>query len=92
MSIPATNSKNLNYSYYNLFIQNLFNIINSKLKDKNNTLKKNIKYAPSVALFYKGELSKYLDATNEHHIPYYETTSGFTSWIETYIDIKNTSN
>ena len=55
-------------------------------------VKKNIKYAPSVALFYKGELSEYLDATNEHHIPYYETTSGFTSWIETYVDIKNTSN
>ena len=61
-------------------------------KDKNNTLKKNIEYAPSVALFYKGDLVKYLDATNEMHIPYYETTSGFTSWIETYIDIKNTSN
>lgn len=33
------NTKNLGHSYYNLFIQNLFNIINTKLKDKNSRIR-----------------------------------------------------
>ena len=32
------NSKNTCYSYYNLFVLNLFNIINSKLKDNNDRI------------------------------------------------------
>ena len=90
--ISCNNFKPILEEFLDLNNIQLYSISFSKLRDKNNTLKKNIEYAPSVALFYEGELMKYLDATNEHHIPYYESTSGFTSWIETYIDIKNTSN
>lgn len=69
----------------------IYSISYSKLKDKSNTLKKNIEYAPSVALFYEGELATYLDAQKEEHIEYYETKQGLAAWFTMYIDIKSTS-
>ena len=66
----------------------LYSISFTKIKDTKNTLYSNIEYAPSVALFNKGELITYLDALNNDHIPYYKTLEGFSEWFNTYVEIK----
>ena len=66
----------------------LYSIPYTKLKNSNNTLKSNINYAPSVALFNEGEIVTYLDALDNEHINYYESVEGFSSWFETYVYLK----
>ena len=66
----------------------LYSISYTKLKDSNNTLKSNIDYTPSVALFNEGEIVTYLDALDNEHIEYYESVAGFSSWFETYVYLK----
>ena len=66
----------------------IYSISYTKVKDKSNTLKSNISYAPSVALFNEGELVDYLDALSDEHIDYYSSVEGFASWFETYVYIK----
>ena len=90
--ISCSNFKPILAEYLDTNNIQLYSISFSKLDDKSNTLKKNINYAPSVALFYQGELQVYLDAQKNEHIEYYESVEGFKSWFETYIDIKNTPN
>lgn len=67
----------------------IYSISYLTIKNKENTLKENIKYTPSVALFYKGKIETYLDATSNEHIEYYKSLDGFTSWFTTYIELKN---
>jgi len=60
----------INYSYYNIFINNLFNIINSKIKEKNNRIriltKKTIrdKLLEYFECEYKKSRSKYIYLQN----------------------------
>ena len=66
----------------------IYSISYTKVKDKSNTLKSNISYAPSVALFNEGELVTYLDALSDEHIDYYSSVEGFSNWFETYVYTK----
>ena len=66
----------------------IYSISYTKVKEKSNTIKSNINYAPSVALFNEGELVTYLDALSNEHIDYYSSVEGFSSWFETYVYIK----
>ena len=66
----------------------IYSISYTKVKEKSNTIKSNISYAPSVALFNEGELVTYLDALSNEHIDYYSSVEGFSSWFETYVYLK----
>lgn len=48
----------------------------------------NIEYAPSVIIFDKGKIIKYLDAESNADLPKFQNIDKFTKWIETYVEYK----
>lgn len=66
----------------------LFTISYLKVKTKDNTLLKKVKYTPSVALFHEGNLEVFLDSGNDEHTEAFKSKDKFKEWFETYIEIK----
>ncbi len=46
----------------------------------------NIEYAPSVIIFDKGKIIKYLDAESNADLPKYQNVDKFADWLETYVE------
>ncbi len=53
---------------------------------KQTVLAQTIKYLPSVAIIYEGELVGYLDAEADADVKYYKTAAGLKEWLEQYIE------
>lgn len=49
---------------------------------------KKVKYAPSVIIINKGNITSYLDAEKDKDIELYQNTNKFGNWIEKYIKLK----
>ncbi len=47
-----------------------------------------LKYYPSVTIYEEGKVKKYLDSDKAEDLKYYETYSGFKSWINKYVYLK----
>lgn len=59
---------------------------------KETSLAKNIKYYPSFAIFYEGELVDFLDANSDDDTIYYESLDGFAQWFSKFVFVnKNES-
>lgn len=56
--------------------------------EKGSQLKKTIEYAPSVVLFQKGKIVKFLDTSSDDDIFAFKDIDGFSTWFETYIELK----
>lgn len=54
--------------------------------------KRIIKNYPSFLVFYKGELSSYLDAEKDEDVNYFKKTNEFTNWLEERIELKENNN
>lgn len=66
----------------------VYGIAYSIVSEHKTKISKKVKYSPSVVIYYQGKIIDYLDATNNDYNKYYETYAGFSSWIESYIKIK----
>ncbi len=51
-------------------------------------LKKDILYAPAVAIIKKGEIISYLDANSDDDYDKYQDKNAFLAWIKNYIYLK----
>lgn len=65
---------------YNLhvFRININDIEKTKLANK-------IKYTPSLVIYQKGKVYKYLDANSDKDTNYYKTTTNLKEWLDKYI-------
>lgn len=55
---------------------------------KNTDLSKYIKYYPSFAIFSKGQMRDYLDASSDEDLPKYENKEQFKKWLTKYVILK----
>ncbi len=52
---------------------------------KGSEINKQIKYAPSIAIFKKGEIIAYLDPNSDEDTKKYESKKEFKSWLSKYV-------
>ncbi len=50
-------------------------------------LAKKIKFLPTVAIFYEGEMIRYLDGEKDEDLSAYKTREGLENWVKKYIKI-----
>lgn len=65
-----------------IFRININDIEGTKIEDK-------VKYTPSLAIYKKGNLYKYLDANSDKDTEYYKSTSSLKKWLDKYIILEN---
>ncbi|MDD2208711.1 MAG: hypothetical protein PHG03_05690 [Bacilli bacterium] len=63
------------------FYEIQFSEIQKQLSDK-------IKHYPSFVVFRKGEVIDYLEPDQNEDIIYYQTSSGFSQWFQSYINLR----
>lgn len=56
---------------------------------KETELSHDIKYYPSFAIFYEGELVQALDANSDKDVNYYKSVDEFISWLTSYVELNN---
>jgi len=54
---------------------------------KNTRLYKEVKYAPTVVIVYKGKILAYIDNENDEHIKYTRSTEDFKKWFKSYVHV-----
>ena len=55
---------------------------------KNSDLYKQVKYAPTIIIVYKGKIIAYLDNENDDHIKLNESEEEFDKWFTSYVHVK----
>lgn len=65
-----------------IFRININDIEKTKIEDK-------VKYTPSLVIYKKGNLYKYLDANSDKDTEYYKSTSSLNKWLDKYIVLNN---
>lgn len=65
-----------------VFRININDIETTKIENK-------IKYTPSLAIYKKGNLYKYLDANSDDDTLYYKSTESLKKWLDKYIVLNN---
>lgn len=73
--------------FINKYNITLYKIEFSNIKDTK--ISKYIKYYPSLAIFYKGDIINYLDANSNEDIDYYKNIDSFESWFSKNVILKN---
>ena len=65
-----------------VFRININDIEGTKIEEK-------IKYTPSLVIYKKGALYKYLDANSDDDTEYYKSTDSLKKWLDKYITLSN---
>ena len=78
------------------FLNNMNNLANQNnlfyyriglLVYKKTDLYKQVKYAPTVIIVYKGKVIAYLDAESNEHLKYEKSPEEFNKWFKTYVNL-----
>lgn len=72
-----TNENNLT-----VFRININDIEDTKIENK-------VKYTPSLVIYKKGKVYKYLDANSDKDTEYYKSTNSLFKWLDKYIILNN---
>ena len=59
----------------------------SKIFKESNSVSDRVSYTPSFFIYENGEVKAFLDPQSDDDIKYYETLEGFSSWVNSYIDV-----
>ena len=54
---------------------------------KQTDLYKQVKYAPTVIIVYKGKILAYLDAESDEHLKYAKDPNEFNKWFKSYVNV-----
>ncbi len=65
-----------------VFRINISDIEDTKIEEK-------IKYTPSLVIYQKGNVYKYLDANSDKDTEYYKSTTSLSKWLDKYIILNN---
>lgn len=65
-----------------VFRININDIEGTKIEEK-------IKYTPSLVIYKKGNVYKYLDANSDDDTEYYKSTDSLKKWLDKYITLSN---
>ena len=65
-----------------VFRININDIEGTKIEEK-------IKYTPSLVIYKKGNVYKYLDASSDDDTEYYKSTNSLKKWLDKYITLSN---
>ncbi len=56
---------------------------------EDSSLGKHVKYYPSFAIYYEGEVVAFLDAEADEDLPYYKGADEFGQWFGKYVTFEN---
>lgn len=56
--------------------------------EKGSTLKKTVKYSPSVVIFKNGKIVDFLDTSSDDDTECFRSLEAFKAWLESYIELK----
>ena len=85
--MPMCNASALFYDVVSEFVSTYeISMYQIQFSDIENTrMADAITYFPTAVLYHDGVVSTFLQTDNDDHIPYYQSTAGFKSWLAQYI-------
>lgn len=87
MCVTSSNFESVLSSFLEENKISIYKVKFSSIKDTK--LGKYVKFYPSFAIYNKGKLADFLEATKNEDVDYYTSKEGFKDWFTKYVKLKN---